>query len=140
MLFSTGCYDKRGYLYSTGKRHSMKSDEVERLVREFIKTNSQYTKNAFSVDLEERVRVLPGIVRLEDLKEMGNVPSDAQWLADIDERGNIRVFFNDSVFEKMYLALLNYHFGNMNFIELLNEYCRLLGIKEPPLEIRRPPL
>ena len=110
----------------------MKSDEVERLVREFIKTNPQYTKNAFSVDLEERVRVLPGIVRLEDLKEMGNVPSDAQWLADIDERGNIRVFFNDSVFEKMYLALLNYHFGNMNFIELLNEFSRLLGIKEPP--------
>ena len=115
----------------------MKSDEVERLVREFIKTNSQYTKNAFSVDLEERVRVLPGIVRLEDLKEMRNVPSDAQWLADIDEQGTIRVFFNDNVFEKMYFALLDYHFGKMNFIELLNEFSRLLGIKEPPLDIHR---
>lgn len=118
----------------------MKNDELERLVREFIKTNPQYTKNAFSVDLEERVRVLPGIVRLEDLKEMRNVPSDAQWLADIDEQGTIRVFFNDNVFEKMYFALLDYHFGKMNFIELLNEFSRLLGIKEPPLEIRRPPL
>jgi hypothetical protein len=110
------------------------------LVAHFYFTQNKYTKNAFSVDLEERVRVLPGIVRLENLKEMGNVPSDAQWLADIDERDNIRVFFNNSVFEKMYLALLNYHFGNTNFIELLNEFSRLLGIKEPPLEIRRPPL
>ncbi len=118
----------------------MKSDEVEHLVREFIKTNSQYTENAFSIDLEERVRVLPGIVRLEDLKEMGNVPSDAQWLADIDERGNIRAFFNNFVFEKMYLAILDYHFGKTNFIELLNECSRLLGIKEPPLDTHRPTL
>ena len=112
----------------------MNSDEVERLVREFIKTNPQYTNNSFSIDLEETVQVIPGINRLEDLKEMRNVPSDAQWLADIDEQGNIRVFFNSNVFEKMYFALLDYHFGKMNFIELLNEYCRLLGMKEPPLE------
>jgi hypothetical protein len=118
----------------------MKSDEVERLVREFTKANPQHTKNSFSIDLEERVRVLPGIIRLEDLKEMGNVPPDAQWLADIDEHGTIRVFFNSNIFEKMYLALLNYHFGNMNFIELLNEFSRLLGIKEPPLDTHRPTL
>jgi hypothetical protein len=99
----------------------MKSDEVERLVREFIKANPQYTKNSFSIDLEERVQVIPGIVRLEDLKEMRNVPPDAQWLTDIDEQGNIRVFFNDNVFEKMYFAMLDYHFGKMNFIELLNK-------------------
>ena len=118
----------------------MNSDEVERLVREFIKTNPQYTNNSFSIDLEETVQVIPGINRLEDLKEMRNVPSDAQWLADIDEQGNIRVFFNSNVFEKMYFALLDYHFGKMNFIELLNEYCRLLGMKEPPLDIHRPAL
>ncbi len=118
----------------------MKSDEVERLVREFIKTNPEYTKNSFSIDLEERVQVIPRIVRLEDLKEKRNVPSDAQWLADIDEQGNIRVFFNDNVFEKMYFAMLDYHFGKMNFIELLNECSRLLGIKEPPLDIHRPAL
>jgi hypothetical protein len=118
----------------------MKSDEVERRVREFIKTNSQYSKNAFSIDLEERVQVLPGIVRLEDLKEMGNVPSDAQWLADIDEQDNIRVFFNNSVFEKMYLAILDYQYGKTNFIELLNECSRLLGMKEPPLDLHRPAL
>lgn len=118
----------------------MKSDEVERRVREFIKKNAQYTKNAFSIDLEERVRVLPEIVRLEDLKEMGNVPSDAQWLADIDEQGNIRVFFNNFVFEKIYLAILDYHFGKTNFIELLNECSRLLVIKEPPLDTHRPTL
>lgn len=118
----------------------MKSDEVERLVREFIKTNPQFTKKAFSIDLEERVRVLPGIVRVEDLKEMRNVPPDAQWLADIDEGGNIRVFFNSNVYEKMYLAMLDYRLGKMNFIELLNEWSRLLGIKEPPLEARRPAL
>ena len=118
----------------------MKSDEVERRVREFMKTNSQYSKNAFSIDLEERVQVLPGIVRLEDLKEMGNVPSDAQWLADIDEQGNIRVFFNNFVFEKMYLALLDYQYGKTNFIELLNECSRLLGMKEPPLDLHRPAL
>jgi hypothetical protein len=118
----------------------MNSDEVERLVKEFIKTNPQYTNNSFSIDLEETVQVIPGIVKLEDFKEMRNVPSDAQWLADIDEQGNIRVFFNSNVFEKMYFALLDYHFGKMNFIELLNEYCRLLGIKEPPLDIHRPAL
>ncbi|MGZ3618323.1 MAG: hypothetical protein ACXWPG_17955 [Ktedonobacteraceae bacterium] len=68
----------------------MNSDEVERLVREFIKTNPHYTNNSFSIDLEETVQVIPGINRLEDLKEMRNVPSDAQWLAVIDEQGNIR--------------------------------------------------
>jgi hypothetical protein len=62
----------------------MKGDEVERLVREFIMANPQYTKNSFSINLEGRVQVIPGIARLEDLKEMHNVPSDAQWLADID--------------------------------------------------------
>jgi hypothetical protein len=118
----------------------MKSDEVERLVREFIKSNPQHTKNSFSIDLEDKVRVLPGIIRLEDLKEMRNVTPDAQWLADIDEQGNIRVFFNSNVYEKMYLATLDYRFGKMNFIELLNEFSRLLGIKEPPLEIRKRPL
>jgi hypothetical protein len=51
----------------------MKSDEVERLVREFIKANPQYTKNSFSIDLEESVQVIPGIARLEDLKEMSKV-------------------------------------------------------------------
>jgi hypothetical protein len=118
----------------------MKSDEVERLVREFIKANPQYTKNSFSIDLEERVQVIPGIVRLEDLKEMRNVPPDAQWLTDIDEQGNIRVFFNDNVFEKMYFAVLDYHFGKMNFIELLNKWSELLDIKEPPLDVHRPAL
>ena len=118
----------------------MKRDDVERLVREFMKTNPQYTNISFSIDLEETIQVLPGINRIEDLKEMRNVPSDAQWLADIDEQGNIRVFFNNNVFEKMYFALLDYQFGNMNFIELLNEWSRLLGMKEPPLDIHRPAL
>jgi hypothetical protein len=71
---------------------------------------------------------------------MRNVPSEAQWLADIDERGNIRVFFNNYVFEKMYLAMLDYHFGKMNFSELPNECSMLLGIKKPPLDLHRPTL
>ena len=126
--------------YSTRKVHGMKSDEVERLIREFIKRNPQYTKNSFSIDLEGIVQVIPGIVRLEDLKEMRIVPSDTRWLADIDEQGNIRVFSRDNVFEKMYFAMLDYRFGKMNFIELLNKWSELLNIKEPPLDIHRPAL
>jgi hypothetical protein len=118
----------------------MRSDEVERLIREFIKTNPQYTKNSFSLDLEGIVQVIPGIVRLEDLKEMRIVPSDTRWLADIDEQGNIRVFSKDNVFEKMYFAMLDYRFGKMNFIELLNKWSELLDIKEPPLDVHRPAL
>jgi hypothetical protein len=111
----------------------MKGDDIERLVREFITANPQYTKNSFSINLERQVQVIPEIVRLEDLKEMRNVPSDAQWLADIDEQSNIRVFFNGKVFESMYFAMLDYHFGKMNFIEVLNKWSELLGIEEPPL-------
>jgi hypothetical protein len=62
---------------------------------------------------------------------MRNVPPDAQWFVDIDEQGNIRVFFKSNIYEMMYLALLDYHFGKMNFIELLNEWSRLLDMNEP---------
>jgi hypothetical protein len=118
----------------------MKSDEAEQLVREFVKECFQHTKTSFSIDSAKRVEVIHGIARLEDLKERRNVPSNAQWVADIDEQGNFRVFFNSNVFEKMYCAMLDYHFGNMNFIELLNKWSELLDIKEPPLDVHRPAL
>ena len=71
---------------------------------------------------------------------MRNVPPDAQWFVDIDEQGNIRVFFKSNIYEMMYLALLDYHFGKMNFSELPNECSMLLGIKKPPLDLHRPTL
>ena len=125
--------------HSTGKVYGMKSDEVERLVRESVKANPQYTKKTFSSDSKARVQVIPGIVRIEDLKEMRNVPSDARWVADIDEQGNVRVFSTNNVYKEMYLAMLDYHFGHINFIELLNKWSELLGIEEPPLDTHRPP-
>jgi hypothetical protein len=128
------CYEP----HSIGKVHAMKSDEAEQLVREFLKANPQHTKTSLSIDSDARVQVIPGIARLEDLKEMRLVPSDAQWLADIDEEGNIRVFSRHNVFEEMYFAMMDYHFGNMNFIELLNKWSDLLGIEEPPLDTHRP--
>ena len=115
----------------------MKRDEVEQLVREFIAANPQYTKNSFSITSEKQIQVMPDIVRLEDLKDISNVPADAEWLADIDEQGTIRVLFNSKVFEKMYSAMLDYQFGNLNFIEMLNKWSELLGIEEPPLGIQR---
>lgn len=99
----------------------MKIDDVEQLVREFVKGNPQHAKSSFSIDAEARVQVIPGIVRIEDLKEMRNVPSDVRWVADIDEQGNVRVFSTSNVFKEMYLAMLDYHFGHINFIELLNK-------------------
>ena len=118
----------------------MKSDEVEQLVREFVRANPQHTKTSFCIDSEARVQVIPGIARLEDLKEMRFVPSESQWLADIDEEDNIRVFSRHNIFEEMYFAMLDYHFGKMNFIELLNKWSELLDIKEPPLDLHRPAL
>ena len=117
----------------------MKIDDVEQLIREFTKANPQHAKSSFSIDAEAKVQVIPGIVRIEDLKEMRNVPSDAEWVADIDEEGNIRVFSTHNVYEKMYIAMLDYYFGHVNFIELLNKWSELLGIEEPPLDTHRPP-
>jgi hypothetical protein len=116
----------------------MKSDEVEQLVKEFMKANPQYSSSSLSIDADAKVQVIPGIARGEDLKEMCNVPSDTHCVADIDEEGNTRVFSTHNVFGEVYFAMLDYYFRNINFIELLNKCSEILGIEEPPLDTHRP--